>query len=124
MGKNEYKEYATARAKALYGTDAIEVDNDGNVTVGTGDSAKTVSRAEFEKQLAASQSTENAAKALENLPRAIDKVAGKMGAAGKALEKTYAADEGKALTKEDLSQLKQYDRHELGEMYYSLSEEE
>ena len=49
MGKDEYKEYATAQAKALYGREDISVDNDGNVTIGTGDEAKTVSRAEFEK---------------------------------------------------------------------------
>jgi hypothetical protein len=64
MDKDEYRDYATAKAKELYGTEDIEVDDDGNVTIGTGDDAKTISREEFEKQLAASGATEDAAAAL------------------------------------------------------------
>ena len=37
MSKNEYKDYATKKAKKLYGTDEVSVDNNGNVTIGSGD---------------------------------------------------------------------------------------
>jgi hypothetical protein len=45
MSDKEYKEWAKDEAKELYGTDEIEVDDDGNVTVGTGDDAKTYTKA-------------------------------------------------------------------------------
>jgi hypothetical protein len=56
--KEKRKEWATAEAKKLYGTDEIEVDNDGNITVGTGDDAVTYTKAQFEQQWKAAKSTE------------------------------------------------------------------
>lgn len=121
MSKNEYKDYATKEAKELYGTDEVSVDSKGNITINSGDEEQTISREEFESQLAAAKSTENAAQALENLPKAIDKVAGKMGEAGKAFERSYTAKEGKAMTRGDIESLKSYSNTELENVYNSLS---
>ena len=121
MDSDEYAEYAKEKAKELYGTEDVEVDKDGNVTVGKGDDAKTVSSEEFEKQLAAAQGTEDAAAALQNLPKAIDSVSAKMGKAGKAFEKSFMADEGKAMTRGDIEALKSYSNAELENLYNSLS---
>jgi hypothetical protein len=44
-----------------------------------------------------------------------------MGKAGKALEKSYMADEGKAMTRGDIESLKSYSDAELENIYNSLS---
>ena len=121
MSGKEYKDYAIKEAKELYGTDEVSVDNKGNVTIGSGDEKQTISREEFESQLAAAKSTENAAQALKNLPKAIDKIAGQIGEAGKAFERSYMADEGKAMTRGDIESLKNYSNTELENAYNSLS---
>ena len=110
MDKDGYKDWAKSKAMELYGTDEISVDNDGNVTIGTGDNAKTVDRESFEKQLAAANATEEAAEKLQNLPKAIEAASKKMGGeAGKALSKSYNAAEGKAMTRSDIKALEGQD---------------
>ena len=110
MGKEAYADWAKSKAMELYGTDEISVDDDGNVTIGTGDNAKTVDRESFEKQLAAANATEEAAENLQNLPKAIEAASKKMGdEAGKALSKSYSAVEGKAMTRSDIEALEGQD---------------
>jgi ribonuclease D len=110
----------------MYGTSDIEVQNNGDVIVGSGDDARTIKKDAFEKALATYNSTEDIAKGLEQLPAAINSAASKMGVAGRAFENTYMGKEGTAITGNDLATLKQYTNniHNLGEVYYSLSREE
>ena len=114
--EEDYANWSTekieSKAKEIYG-DSAKVDKNGNVTVGEGDNAKTITSKEFKKQAAASDATEDAAEALENLPKAIDSVADKMGKAGRSFEKTYMAEDGKGLTKKDISNLNKYSDKEL-----------
>ena len=116
-------EQIEAKAKELYGEDAT-VNKDGSVTVGEGDDATEISKEAFIKQAAAADGTEAAAEALEDLPKAIDSVAQKMGKSGKSFEKSYMAEDGKALTKKDIANLKGYDDAELQAIWDDLSEEE
>jgi uncharacterized protein (UPF0210 family) len=78
-------------------------------------------------QLAAAKATENAAEALEKLPKAIETMTKGMGAeAGKAFKNSYAASEGKAMTKGDVKALEGlvHNGMELNRLWSSLSEEE
>lgn len=124
MGKYEQRDWVKAQAQSLYGTEDVEVDGD-EVTIGSGDEAKTITMEEFLKQLASSSGTEDAAKALENLPKAIDNLGKKMGkGASAALERSYLKKEGGAMTKADIKNLKEIDDASLQTMYDSLSDED
>lgn len=124
LGKNEFKAEAEKAAKQMYGDSAKVKDNGDVVYTDAEGNEKTIKRDQFEDQMAAMNSTELMADALEKLPDAIDKVSDKLGKSGKAFEKTFAAKEGKGLTKADVESLKEVSAEELEEIYNSLSEEE
>lgn len=124
LSNEDFKAEAEKVAKQMYG-DSAEVDKNGNVTYTDAEgNEKTIKRDQFEDQVAATNSSELMADALEKLPDAIDKVSGKMGKAGKAFEKSFAAKDGKAMTKADVASLDEVSDAELEEIYNSLSEEE
>lgn len=125
MDKNE-RDYVTDMAQKIYGTSDIEYDDD-VVYIGEGDDKQEVSIEEFRNQIAAYEAGEEYANRLENLPKAIDKVANKLGViAGKAYEKATQDKEGKNLTKKDLEALQKYSNNisKLQEAWDELSEDE
>ena len=118
MGKKEYKEWAKQQAMQLYGTEDITVDNKGNVTVGTGDEAKTYTREQFESQLTAAQASEEMTKALQNLPHEIEKASRSFGGeAGKAFKKVFEKSEGKGLTQSEIDALSKTSDADLEKAY-------
>ena len=118
MGKKEYKEWAKQQAMQLYGTEDVTVDNKGNVTVGTGDEAKTYTREQFESQLTSAQASEEMTKALQNLPNEIEKASKNFGGeAGKAFKKVFEKSEGKGLTQNEIAALKGTSDAELEKAY-------
>lgn len=125
LSGDEFQKEATKIAKAMYGESAT-VDKSGTVRYKDADNnEKIIERADFEAQMASYSSTEDMAKALENLPKAIDKVSSKLGAtAGKAFENTFAAAEGGKLTAADVKELQKLSDQELKNIYNSLSEDE
>lgn len=124
LDKTDFKAEAEKVAKEMYGEDATVKDNGDVVYKDADGNEKTIKRDQFEDQVAAANSSKLMANALEDLPDAIDSVAGKMGKAGKAFERTYTAKEGKGLTKADVASLKEVSDTELEEIYESLTAEE
>ena len=124
LGKAEFKAEAEKVAKEMYGEDATVKDNGDVVYTDADGNKKTIKRDQFEDQVAAANGSELMAHALEDLPDAIDRVAGRMGKAGRAFERTYTAKEGKGLTKADAASLKEISDAELEGIYNSLTAEE
>lgn len=125
MDKWKKKDYITAEAKELYGTDEIEVDNDGNVTIGSGDEAKTVTAEQFKAQLAVAKATENAADALEQLPKTINKISAQMSSeVGKAFKAMYSGKEASAMTNADIDAAKEVTEEQMRAIWGTLSLEE
>ena len=117
---------AKKKAAAAYGVseDEVEVDKDGNVTVGSGDDKKEYSKEEFEAQMAAVDATNAAAAALEQLPKTIRTVSSKMSeAAGKAFEAMYAGKDGSGMTKADIEEVQNnaYTKAEMEAIWGTLS---
>ena len=126
MSGDEYKKMAEEKAKELYG-DSATVAKDGTVTYGTEDGQVKITREQFEAQLAATEASEEAAKSLEMLPKAIDSVSKSLGKSGKAYEKIYDRSEGAALTQGDINTINNdllANPEKLKEAWKGLSEEE
>jgi hypothetical protein len=124
LSDEDFKTEAEKVAKQMYG-DSAEVDKNGDVTYTDSEgNEKTIERDQFEDQVAATNSSELMAEALEKLPGAIDATSRALGSAGKSFEKTYAASEGKALTKADVAELAKLTDSDLMKAYNSLTADE
>ena len=110
MSNKDKKAWYKNEAIKLYGTDEIKTDNQGNLTIGSGDEEYKVSAEEFKKQLASTKATEASEEALKTFPQTLKKAGNileeKSAGAAKALSRSYTERDGGALTQADLQALK------------------
>jgi hypothetical protein len=118
MSKNERRAWLESEAMALFGTSEVTADNKGNVTVGSGDNARTYTKEEFLAQLATADAQKDMSNTLKELPQQLKKTTEKMSSsmAGSFL-KVFEKEEGKKLTQEDIDTLKGFSDDELRKIY-------
>lgn len=118
--KKILKEYAEAQ-----GYTDVKVNGDKVKYTDAEGNEQEVSVEYFKQQYAAAEATEEMTKALEQLPKTIEKVSSLMGKeAGKAFKAMYAGKEGSAMTKSDIEAVKGVSGMDLKETWFSLSQEE